>query len=353
MRIGLYGMPTAGKSYILGRVDFMEAISGSNILHQMNPDFDVLDDEGRTKARKNFAIMMSRQDNFVLDGHYAFGDELAFTSEDGYMYDVIVYIYIAPDILIKRIRESERNRKYLTFDIAKWQMMEIENLRVYCHQNNKDFYVIDNPPDNEYVDVNLTLDFLRDINGGYSCLNYAKECTSIIIDNVEGKWINLLDGDKTITVEDTSRIVFGYKTNLYDGNFYTGFQAWQQEKEFENYDIPQITEIPVSVNEKVLSMCGNNTFILTSGHGKIWNFVASKLGYGCFCGDRMSAETKYFITKFLQQAGKHITAFGDGMNDYYMLKRADKGYLITKPDGKISSSLKERNMEGLKIVRPE
>lgn len=31
MRIGLYGMPTAGKSYILGKLDFIEVVMGSKI----------------------------------------------------------------------------------------------------------------------------------------------------------------------------------------------------------------------------------------------------------------------------------------------------------------------------------
>ena len=38
------------------------------------------------------------------------------------------------------------------------------------------------------------------------------------------------------------------------------------------------------------------------------------------------------------------------MNDYFMLKQADEGYLVAKPDGTISRSLKGRNTEGLIIV---
>ncbi len=67
----------------------------------------------------------------------------------------------------------------------------------------------------------------------------------------------------------------------------------------------------------------------------------------------MSAETKYYIAKYLQKAGKYIVAFGDGVNDYYMLKQADEGYLVSKPDGSISRSLKGRNTEGLRIVCAE
>lgn len=353
MRIGLYGMPTCGKSYILERIDFMEVIHGSRLLRQMTPDFDNLDDEGRKEARRKFALMVSQKDDYIIDGHYAFGNEIAFTAEDGAMYDAFVYLYIDPGILMKRMGESDRNRKYLVYDISKWQAREIEELREYCHKNDKDFYVIDNPQDNSFVDTDMALDFLHDINCGYSCLNYAKQCASCIMEKAIEERVNLLDGDKTITIEDTSGAVFGYKTHLYDGNFYTGFQSWRQGIEFKDYKIPKIREIPVALNDKVLSICNNNSYILTSGHENIWRFIASELGYGYFCGDMMSAETKYFITKFLQESGKYVTAFGDGMNDYYMLKQADTGYLVTRPDGNISRSLRGKTMEGLNIVYTE
>ena len=64
----------------------------------------------------------------------------------------------------------------------------------------------------------------------------------------------------------------------------------------------------------------------------------------------MSAETKLFIAKYLQSAGQKVIAYGTGMNDYFMLKQADEGYLIAKNDGSISRSLKGRDMEGLIIV---
>ena len=69
-----------------------------------------------------------------------------------------------------------------------------------------------------------------------------------------------------------------------------------------------------------------------------------------FYGTQMSAETKYYITKFLQAAGKTVVAMGDGMNDYYMLKQADIAYLIRKQDGSISRSLKNLDLEGLFLV---
>ena len=69
-----------------------------------------------------------------------------------------------------------------------------------------------------------------------------------------------------------------------------------------------------------------------------------------FYGVEMSAETKLYITKMLQAAGKYVIAYGDGMNDYYMLKQANEGYLFAKQDGSLSRSLEGRDTEGLIIV---
>lgn len=59
-------------------------------------------------------------------------------------------------------------------------------------------------------------------------------------------------------------------------------------------------------------------------------------------------EDVYWVIK---EAGKTVIAYGDGMNDYYMLKKADVGYLIPKEDGTISRSLKGKDLGGVDIVR--
>lgn len=350
MRIGLYGMPTAGKTHILNQIDFIDVVSGSKFLREYDPDFDTRDESGREQDRKAIARLLMKRDNFIMDGHYAFGDEIAFTEDDGKIYDAYLYLYISPDIIKKRMSESDKNRKYLIYNIAEWQNMEIAELRRYCHDNGKDFYVLDNPPDNCFEDVSDILAFIRGIINGYSCVSYAKECADHIIRKSKSDTIVLMDGDKTLTIEDSSGTVFGYKTHLYDGNFYTGYQSWKQNVEFKQYSFDDLTEMPVRLNETVKNAITEDTFILTSGHERIWQFIAKQLRLDFFYGTQMSAETKLFITKCLQEAGKRVIAYGDGMNDYFMLKQADKGYLVSKQDGTISRSLKGRTVEGLTIV---
>lgn len=350
MRIGLYGMPTAGKTFIMDKINFMEVIFGSKLLRQYDPDFDTKDEAGRETDRRAVANIMLSKSDFIMDGHYAFGDEKAFTEDDGNMYDVCLYLYIAPEILAARIKASEKNRKYLKYDITEWQNREINGLREYCHNRNKDFYVLDNPPENCFTSVDGILDFIREIKDGYSCVDYAKTCTDAILKKSTVETITLLDGDKTLTIEDSSNRVFGYTTHLYDGNFYTGYQSWKQSIEFKSYIIPELTEMPVRFNEHVLSKVNADSYILTSGHEKIWRYISEQLRIQFFYGVQMSAETKFYVTKYLQAAGKNVIAFGDGMNDYYMIKQANTGYLIRKQDGKISQSLKNCDLEGLILV---
>ena len=44
MRIGLYGMPTAGKTHVLNQLDFIDVKLGSNFLREICPDFDSKDE---------------------------------------------------------------------------------------------------------------------------------------------------------------------------------------------------------------------------------------------------------------------------------------------------------------------
>ena len=166
MRIGLYGMPTAGKTYILDKLDFIEVVVGSRLLREYDPEFDQRDEAGREKDRKAVANIMMSKPRFIMDGHYAFGNETAFSEDEGKMYDVYIYLYIDPKVLRERMEASEKNRKYLKYDIAEWQNREIQGLRTYCHEHNKDFYIADNPPENRFADVHLVVDFIRDITNG-------------------------------------------------------------------------------------------------------------------------------------------------------------------------------------------
>lgn len=128
------------------------------------------------------------------------------------------------------------------------------------------------------------------------------------------------------------------------------YKRIMQAKEFKAYRFEELNELPFSFNENVCKALNKDSFILTSGHERVWSFISSYLDIPFYSGAEMAAETKFFITKMLQKAGKTINAYGDGMNDYYMLKQADKGYLVTKADGTVSKSLKGKDLGGIEFV---
>lgn len=358
MKIGLYGLPSAGKSYILNRIDFIKVYEGSVTMKKLFPEFDSLDENGKNNVRLKFASLLAQEDDFIMDGHYSFGDKIVFTTADGELYDVFIYLYISPEVLTNRMQFSEKNSKYLKFDIEAWQKNEVDALRDYCHRHDKDFFVIDNPDKGYFSEVSNVITFFQEIVKGYSCLNFAKDCADKILqESYDCEKVVLADGDKTISLVDTSQFIYGYTTHIFDNNFYTGYQAWSHGINFsENYlskrkICPCNVIQEIELNKDVARLVRSNAYILTSGDGNIWSLLARRLECECFWGTAMSADTKYFVVKKLREAGKYVIAYGDSMNDYYMLREADEGYLIAKRDGTISRSLKEADLGGVHIVR--
>ena len=352
MRVGLYGLPTAGKSYILSAVRNLEVLSGSSLLKELAPNFQDLAEKQKDVVRQELALQLKQKDKFIMDGHYSFGDKVVFTEADGQLYDTFLYLYVDSEIISARMSDSIRNKKYLQYDIEQWQRFELESLRRYCHENNKDFYVIDNPGKGFFPDTSTILEFIDSIVAGYSCVCFAKEVADKI---VASDVISLVDGDKTFIKEDSSAFL-GYKTHLFDGNFYSGFQAWRHNREladylrFIDYSIQPIESMSLTLNEKIQDKIKGCPVILTTGHYGSWKQIADKYCMPLFYGSQMCSDTKYFIAKFLQERGSKVIAFGDSMNDYFMLKQADVSYLVLKKDGSVSSSLSGRDLEGLVLV---
>ena len=106
----------------------------------------------------------------------------------------------------------------------------------------------------------------------------------------------------------------------------------------------------ITLNENIQDKINGNPVILTTGHYGSWKQIADKYNIPLFYGHKMCSDTKYFIAKFLQERGSKVIAFGDSMNDYFMLKQADVSYLVLKKDGSVSSSLSGRDLEGLVLV---
>ena len=281
-----------------------------------------------------------------MDGHYSFGEEIAFTEADGDLYDTFIYLYTPIDILMARMEKSERNRKYLKYDLNKWQSYEINSLRKYCHLNNKDFYIIDSPESNGMIDSELALEFIQDVYHGFSCVNFSRKIVDEL--NIQNKKIYLLDGDKTFCKEDTSRKFYKYKTKIFDNNFYSGFQSWRLHKDFDTFNYTEININDITIRKRFLKL--EYKILITSGYPKLWKFVCDEMNIPLIIGKEMCADTKYFITKFLKEKNNYVISYGDSMVDYFMVKEADEGYLYVNDKGHISRSLINTDLGGIKIV---
>lgn len=353
MRIALYGLPCSGKTTLMEQLTGMKTVNGSETLKWLcNGCFSNLTEEEKVPIRIKYTeYIYNLDDEIVLsDGHYAFLDKVVFTEQDGDVYDAFIYLYCNANVLKKRYETSVKNEKYRDLSVARiesWQQFEIENLRNECHNRNKDFYVIKN----DEITADTFSAFIHYIKDGYSSFELAKKLTFDILEkHPEPCHIHLVDGDKTVIVEDSFRLCCEHKTKIFDGDFYTGYQSYCFAKETESlqYDFSKLFSI--TLNNDIWNKVKNeNYIILSAGITALWDKLSSVFGFTTvFANPMISADTKYFVTKLLRTKGYTITAYGDSKNDLYMLKEANNGYLCIGK--RISRSLLNADLNGLDFI---
>ncbi|MDE6833316.1 MAG: AAA family ATPase [Ruminococcus sp.] len=350
MKYVLYGLPCSGKTTLINELP-LTVINGGEVLENMaDGNFSLLSDSEKNKLRIRYACNLSaRTDDFISDGHYSFMNEVVFTEADGNLYDVFLYLYCQPDIIKKRLGTSEKNIRFRSLSVEKirnWQNYEIESLRAECHKRGKDFHVI-----SDISSVELQ-NFISRIKSGSGSYHLAESITRKIRQIYPNPCeIVICDGDKTIIEQDSFRVFSdNYVTHAFDGNFYTDYQAFKFSNEIKNikYNNKKISDI--NINYTIYNrIYDKNYIILSSGVSEIWESIAIRFGLERVIADTLiSADTKYFVVKMLQESGYTITAYGDSKNDLYMLKQADTGFLYT---GKhLSRSLENADTSGIRLL---
>lgn len=346
----LYGLPCTGKTTLLNELD-IPVINGSNELKKMaSGRFEDLSDAEKTELRIKYAEQLSaRTDTFISDGHYSFLDDVVFTESDGKLYDVFLYLYSEPEIIAERIKNSRKNERFARLSaerIRKWQDFEIKCLREECHKRNKDFYVVldISPAELQW--------FIEKCENGFSSFRYAQKITErIISDYPSASELHIVDGDKTIILQDSFRICTdNHITHAFDGNFYTGYQSlcFTEEVSALKYDMDKLSS--VQINDIVYSMIADKNYVvLSSGIKTLWNELSGRLHLKNVIADTLiSADTKYFVVRMLQEKGYKVISYGDGKNDYFMLKQSDEGYLYI--GSYLSRSLRDTNMSGIRLL---
>ena len=226
-------MPCAGKSTLMDRITDAKVINGSQELRRIcGGSFSELSEEEKHQVRIKYTEYINALNDEVIvsDGHYSFMETVAFTEADGDLYDIFIYLYCSPETLKERYALSEKNAKFAGESIEslrQWQEFEINNLREECHRRNKDFYVVS---DNE-EEKNKFFDFLSLLREGFSSYDLATDiCNQIMEQFNKQDILYMVDGDKTIIIQDSYRFCCNGKTKIFDGDFYTGYQSFLIEK---------------------------------------------------------------------------------------------------------------------------
>ena len=128
MRMVLYGLPCAGKDYLISRMPFLEHIKGSEWLNaQSNGRFRELPPEEQGRLRRQFIKHVRTVDtaDVIVDGHYSFpgigGYHKAFTEDDGDCYDIFAFLDTPVDVIHDRIQSSEKNTIYSELTVSDLQ----------------------------------------------------------------------------------------------------------------------------------------------------------------------------------------------------------------------------------------
>lgn len=374
MKFVIYGLPCAGKDYLLSMMPFIQHIKGSAWLNaQCNNKFRELSSEEQNDLRRQFIkhINSIETENVIVDGHYAFPDNsgyrLAFTDSDGDSYDVFIYLDTPADVIHERIQSSEKNTIYshLTIsDLQAWRDYEVSGLFEEALRRGKEFILLDN-------DIDSIVKFMKGLADG-SVLT-APQVSRINADKVisaaSGKTrIILSDGDKTLTVEDLTKSVSIPEElkvhHVFQGDRYTTYQFWKVRQPYaslNDLDDRYASALSnVHFDESILkdlSKIDGLKVIVTAGLEDLWSKAATVSGVmDMAVGSKtnglsnMSQLGKAYLCRYLKDAGFQVIALGDNMVDYYMLMEASKGYVIAH--AKKNASLQKTVLAGTKLKQP-
>lgn len=374
MRYVIYGLPCAGKDYLLSRMPFLQHIKGSEWLNtQSDNRFRELSKEEQDDLRRQFIRYVNGigTGNVIVDGHYAFpegdGYRQAFTDSDGDCYDVFVYLDTPVDIIHERIQSSDKNAIYSHLTISElqaWRDHEVSELFGEVLRRGKEFILLDN-------DVESIIRFMKGLADGsvLTAPQVSRMNADKVINAASGKRrIVLSDGDKTLTVEDLTKSVSIPEElkvhKAFQGDKYTTYQFWKVRQPYASLNNLDDRYAPALSNVHFdksilddLSKVDGLKVIVTAGLEDLWSKAAvlsgvmdMAVGSKANGLDNMSQLGKAYLCRYLKDAGFEVIALGDNMVDYYMLMEANKGYVIAHV--KKNASLQNTVQAGTKLRQP-
>lgn len=394
--VGLYGICGAGKSFLLNRLkkelgeDSFQYYEGSAAIANVVPGglevFRSLREGDKARWRKH-AIERIRKNAIqtgktaVVTGHFMFCSEQGtlesvVTEGDLEVFTHILYLDNPADMVWqRRQQDTERARPELPVQILhRWLETEKETLRQLCYDHSIRFFLAS---PSKVVDIkNLLINFNED-NESLN-LSIATECLDTYLRLSCGDTIDtflVLDGDKTLTAEDTGEIL--WRAHLPQQNGATplkaifssqlrySYSAFRQvsllyEQTFDHDEFDRIcSRVATSVHlyPEMLSLLRNVQFkdnvgavIVTCGLSAIWTKILEHNRiFGSFVilgGGRISdgfvvtPGVKAAIVDHLKQVYcAYVWAFGDSPLDLDMLGKADEAIVVVGDVSRRSRSM--------------
>ncbi len=372
MRIVLYGLPCAGKDYLIGHLPFLTHVRGSEWLNARSGGrFRELPEGEKEELRRRFiAHVRESEGDVIVDGHYCFpggdGYRVAFTGDDGDCYDVFAYLDTPPETVRERIGGSEKNRVYGDLsaeDLRDWRDFEVDSLREECMRRGKEFLLLDDDTDRVAL-------FLGKLVRGevLTAPEAAAEAADRIAAACGNRRILLSDGDKTLTRNDLTKSVDVPEDlkakGVFAGDRYTTYQFWiarQSHARLPDIDgrmraaagkaefVPEVLEDLRRVDAFKV--------VITAGLEALWGYAIKDAGvFDMAVGSEPSARRnlsqmgKMLVARYLREKGFEVIALGDNMVDYYMLLEADRAYVMAH--GTRNATLQETVRDGSPFRQP-
>jgi len=236
--IGVYGVSGSGKSHALKGVQKARpewrCLDGSSIIEEVLKnqgkglcDFGVMDEQQKTVVRNNAIQMVQSYSGMTLiAGHASFPDSKTilggdvkfnnvFTEGDAQTYSAILYLDRDPDqIFQQRTADNDTKTKHRDFlsveNLQDWMHHEKELLCRVCKGSGIYFGLVKNENDIvEYIVNRILPPLVQEVqNKSEQALSFAIQQAIPLADVYL-----LLDGDRTLSPDDTSKIYFESLTN--------------------------------------------------------------------------------------------------------------------------------------------
>ncbi|KAI9887289.1 MAG: hypothetical protein M1823_000883 [Watsoniomyces obsoletus] len=385
--IGVYGVPGAGKSWLLDRLkpelgkEHFTFYEGSQMIASLVPGglgaFQRLEEHEKSSWRQIAIDTIGRQcaesrKVGLVTGHFMFWAEdgttgkIVCTPRDLEVFTHILYLDVPADILAERRQYDNRRRPSLSMDhLRQWQKMERFSLPFLCSGKGVLFMVVCTGPTLPDQVSKLVQDF-RQHHEKYNLSRAECQLDKAVL-AAPGRLKKMLvfDGDRTLAAEDTGALFWAsharrsgddedpLKTVFSSplGYSYTAFrQATLLYEEATNdgqYEAiceevsSAVTIYPefVSLLKRVEACEFVGALVVTCGLRRVWEKVLEREGLSetvkVIGGGRISGgyvvtgEVKAALVARLKET-HHISvwAFGDGPLDLGMFKKADEAIVV-------------------------